>query len=100
MKRFTDLASIGKTSSASFLAAVGLIIFGYVASQFIELLTLFPFFSQEELSNLSTQVDYQNLLGKNGFFCFHSISFRCSFLLNYFGGKVYSQAQYSKYFYK
>ncbi|MFM8241751.1 MAG: lysostaphin resistance A-like protein [Crocinitomicaceae bacterium] len=81
MKRFTDLASKGKTSSASFLAAVGLIIFGYVASQFIGLLSLVPFFSQEEMSNLSTQVDYQNLLGKNGFFVFILFPFVVVFAL-------------------
>ncbi|MBM3418969.1 MAG: CPBP family intramembrane metalloprotease [Bacteroidetes bacterium] len=81
MRRFTDLATTGKTSTGSFLATIGLIIFGYVASQFFGLLTLVPFFPQEELSNLSTQVDYQNLLGKNGFFIFILFPFVVVFML-------------------
>jgi len=56
--------------------------------QFIGLLSLVPFFSQEELSNLSTQVDYQNLLGKNGFFVFILFPFVVVFCLIIFKSKL------------
>lgn len=81
MKRFTDLASTGRTSTGSYLAAIGLIIFGYIASQFIGMLFLIPFFSSEELSNLGTQDEFMNLLGKVGFFVFILIPFVVLFVL-------------------
>ena len=79
--RFTDLASNGKTDFGTYLFAVLLIIIGYIASQFIGMLLLTPFFSNEALSHLSTQEEFVNLLGKNGFFTFILVPFVVLFSL-------------------
>ena len=79
--RFTDLASVGKKDGKSYLASIGLIVFGYIASQFLGMLFLVPFFSSEKLARLVNQEDFINLLGKNGFLIFILFPFVVLFAL-------------------